>query len=308
MTETVQKILVTGSSGTIGTRLCEKLLEEGYDVQGIDWKHNKWNKEIDERTVQCDLRDTRRLEKISGEADMLIHLAANARVYNLVVDPSLARDNIETAFNVLEFARRRGIQNALFASSREVYGNTKESVHAEHEINITLSASPYTASKIAAEAMVHAWRQCYGMNFIILRFSQVYGMYDGSDRLIPLFVSLAKRNKDLTIWGREKVLDFTYIDDCVSGITKAVENFEKNKNETFNIASGKGISIGKVAQLIKKYTRSTSKVVVKKNRIGEVVKFTADISKARKKLGYEPRVPIQEGIRKTVDWYDKNFQ
>jgi len=298
----IKRILVTGSSGTIGTRLCEKLLEENYEIVGVDKKPNKWNNRINDLTVIRDLRNKQTIKNLPKDIDMVIHLAANARVYNLVIHPSLARENFEVLFNTLEFCRKNNIKRFVFASSREVYGNSKI-VQSENEAYVTNCESPYTASKIGGEALVHAYHQCYGINFIIIRFSNVYGMYDDTDRVIPLFIKLTKENKDLVVYGKEKLLDFTYIDDAISGVLRCVENFDQVKNDVFNIASGKGISIIELAQLIQKYMNGRSKVIIKENRTGEVVKFIADISKAREKLGYEPKTAIDEGIKKSIQWY-----
>ena len=299
------RILVTGSSGTIGTRLCEKLLEENYAIIGVDLKPNRWNDRINKLTIIGDLRDKETFKNLPKDVDLAVHLAANARVYNLVVDPSLARDNFEILFNTLEFCRRNDIKRFIFASSREVYGNSNQIVHSENEAYVRNCESPYAASKIGGEALVHAYQQCYGINFIIIRFSNVYGMYDDSDRVIPLFIKLAKENRDLVVYGKEKLLDFTYIDDAISGVLKCIENFDQVKNDVFNIASGKAISIVELAQLIRKYMHSKSKIVIKESRTGEVMKFIADISKAKEKLGYEPKTTIDEGIKKSIKWYVK---
>ena len=120
----IMKILVTGSSGTIGTRLCERSTSGNYHVTGFDLKPNKWNPVINDRTVIGDLRHPSGLSAMSGNWDAVVHLAANARVHNLVVNPLLARDNLEMMVNILEFVRRRKIPDIIFASSREVYGNT----------------------------------------------------------------------------------------------------------------------------------------------------------------------------------------
>lgn len=307
MSKSIKKILITGSSGTIGTRLGEKLLEQDYEIIGVDWKPNRWIKKIDELTIKGDLRDKSTFDKIPKDIDLIIHLAANARVYNLVVDPNLARDNFETTFNVLDFARRNNIKRFIFASSREVYGNSDKIVHSEEDAHVKNCESPYTASKVGGEALVHSFQQCYDVDFIIIRFSNVYGMYDDSDRLIPLFIKLAKQGKDLVVFGKKKLLDFTYIDDAVSGILKAIENFEKAKNEAYNVSLGKGISILEVAELVQKFIKTENEVVIKDNRTGEVVKFIADISKAREKLGYNPKIDITEGVRRSVRWYEENL-
>lgn len=306
MNNPIKKILITGSSGTIGTRLCEKLLEKGYEVVGVDWRANKWNKEVEELTLRGDLREISTFDKIPSGIDLVVHLAANARVYNLVKDPRLARDNFETTFNTLDFARRSNIKRFIFASSREVYGNSEKVIHCEDEAYVRNCESPYTASKVGGEALVHAYWQCYGIDFVIARFSNVYGMYDDSDRIIPLFIRLAKEGKDLVVFGKAKLLDFTYIDDCVAGILKCIENFTEIKNDVYNIASGKAISILEVAQILQNIMQSSSQIILAENRTGEVVQFSADISKARRVLGYEPQNTITQGVQKAVLWYVEN--
>jgi UDP-glucose 4-epimerase len=128
-------------------------------------------------------------------------------------------------------------------------------------------------------------------------------MYDESDRVIPLFIRKAMKNEDLLIFGKDKVLDFTYIDDTIDGVIGCIKKFDKAQNNTFNIASGKGTKILLVAKLIKKFLNSKSKIVIKKNRPGEVIKYIADISKAQKLLNYEPKTSIVEGIKKSIEWY-----
>jgi UDP-glucose 4-epimerase len=300
----MKKILITGSSGTIGTRLGEKLLNLGYEIIGVDWKTNKWNKNLEKRTIHLDLRNKNLvLKKLPKKVDLIIHLAANARVYELVKNPDLARDNMITTYNILEYARINKIKNIIFASSREVYGNTKKAKHKEEDVEIENCESPYSASKISGEALIHSYCKCFGINYVIIRFSNVYGMYDESDRVIPLFIRKAIKNENLVVFGKDKILDFTYIDDAVEGTIKIIQKFDKIKNNTFNIATGKGTKILFVAQLIKKFLNSKSRIIIKQNRPGEVVKYIADISKAKKLLNYEPKTDIIEGIKKTIKWY-----
>ncbi len=300
----MKKILITGSSGTIGTRLGEKLLNSKYQIVGADWKKNKWIKELEARTIHLDLRNKNLvLKKLPKEVDLIIHLAANARVYELVKNPDLARDNMLTTYNILEYARINKIKNIIFASSREVYGNTKKAKHKEVDVKIENCESPYSASKISGEALIHSYHKCFGINYVIIRFSNVYGMYDESDRVIPLFIRKAIKNENLVVFGRDKILDFTYIDDAVEGVVKVIQRFNKIKNNTFNIATGKGTKILFVARLVKKFLNSKSRIIIKQNRPGEVVKYIADISKAKKLLNYEPRADIIDGVKKTIEWY-----
>lgn len=304
----IRKILVTGSSGTIGTRLCQKLLENKYDFIGIDWKKNKWDKEIEKRTIHLDLRNKSLVfKKLPNNVDIVIHLAANARVYNLVLDPALAIDNIITTFNILEFVRLNKIKKVIFASSREIYGNSPKIVHKEDNARIDFIESSYSASKLSGEALIRAYSNCYGIDFMILRFSNVYGMYDDSDRVIPLFIKRANENKDLIIYGKDKILDFTYIDDTVDGIISAIKNFETVKNQVFNIASGKGTNIIDVAKLIIKSMGSKSRIILKETRKGEVMKYIANIQKAKRFLNYQPKTDIRDGIIKTIKWFRRQF-
>ncbi len=298
-------ILVTGSSGMIGTALCEALLEiPGMRVTGVDWKENTWNPRLQEHTIMVDLRDRAAvMEKLPKDVDVIVHLAANARVYDLVQDPSMARDNIETTFNVLEFARENHIPKFIFSSSREVYGNTDVFVHKEGEANHANCESPYTASKIADEAMIWAYHRCYGMDIMIFRFSNVYGRYDDSNRAVPLFIRKAKQNEPITIFGKEKLLDFTFLDDTVRGVMLGIERFDVAKNHVINLATGKGVTILEVAERIVKELGSSSALTIENTRTGEVMKYIADIAEARSLLGYEPTIEIEEGIARSITWY-----
>lgn len=299
----IEKILVTGSSGTIGTRLCEELLRRNYHVTGFDLKPNRWSSIVNERTMIGDLTKPSALSAMSGQWNAVVHLAANARVYNLVVNPLLARDNLEMTVNTLEFMRRSKIPNIIFASSREVYGNTHWVMRSENTIRVEDCESPYAASKLGGEALIHAYHVCYGLNYVILRFSNVYGRYDDSDRVIPLFIKLSRLNKDLVLFGKRKFLDFTYIDDTVQGIIAAIERFDRIRNDVFNIASGEAVSLLRVAKLIKKYTKARNNILLADNRPGEVVRFVGDITKAKRELGYEPKIGIELGIKKAIQWY-----
>lgn len=299
----IKRIIVTGSSGTIGTALCEALLSAGYEIIPVDWKPNKWNSDINKKTILVDLRNSAELKKIPHDADLIIHLAANARVYNLVVDPSLALDNFLTTFNTIEFARQHKIPNFLFASSREVYGNSGKLVYNEKDARVEECESPYTASKLAGEALVHSYRRCYNLKTIIVRFSNVYGRYDESDRVIPLFIRKTMKNEDLTIFGKDKLLDFTFIDDTIAGLILCIQKFDAVNGNTLNLASGKGATIIEVAEIIQRIQNRKNAVHIEDNRTGEVVKYVADISLAKKLLGFNPKINIEDGIRKAIAWY-----
>lgn len=306
----VMKVLVTGSSGTIGTRLCETLLQKGYDVVGADWEPCKWNDEVEKLRIDIDLRDAKQIEAHSSElkADLIIHLAANARVYELVEHPDRAMDNFIDTFNILEFARKNGVKKMMFASSRETYGNisVEGGKYSEDKANFMHCESPYTASKIGGEALCESYKRCYDIDVIIYRFSNVYGMYDDSVRVVPKYFRQAKAGEALEVYGAKKCLDFTYIDDCVQGIVKGIEKWDTAKNDTYNIAYSDGTTILHLAERMIELLESDSEITMLEPRTGEVINYIADISKAQQKLGYSPETPFDRGIEKAVEWYKTN--
>ena len=304
------KILVTGSSGTIGTRLCERLLADGHKVVGADWEPCKWNHAVEKLRIDIDLRDAAALRSqfsiLNFQFDLIIHLAANARVYELVEHPERAMDNFLDTFNILEFARANGITKMMFASSRETYGNIHlpaDQKYSEDKAHFMACESPYTASKIGGEALFEAYKRCYGIETIIWRFSNVYGMYDDSIRVVPLYFRQAKTGETLRVFGKDKCLDFTYIDDCVDGIVLGIDKWETAKNDTYNLAYGEGTTILHLAERMKELLKSNSPIEIGTARTGEVTHYIADISKAQKVLGYSPKTPFDRGIEKAVEWY-----
>lgn len=297
------RIIVTGSSGMIGTALCEKLQENEILFLGIDKVENRWNRHIETLTMRKDLTEEFRYPTHS-DYDMIVHFAANARVFDLVKDPDLARDNFIMTYNILEYARQSGAKKFIFASSREVYGNESgHIIYSEDDVDISFCESPYTASKMAGEALVHAYCRCYGIDYVIIRFSNVYGRYDYNDRVIPLFIARALRDLPLEVFGENKILDFTYIDDAIDGVYEIMSQFERAKNRVYNLAKGQGYSITRVATKIKEMLGSASIIRHEESRTGEVEKFIADIRKAKDIFGYDPKWDIDMGLAKTIKWY-----
>ena len=308
MKKKFKKILITGSSGTIGTALFEKLLQKRYKVVGFDKRPNEWNHSLNKLTVIGNLLNKRDIKKLPLDFDLIIHLAANARVHQLVLRPDLALENIITVHNTLEFARINNIRNIIFSSSREVYGNKNRSIFSEKDVDVNISESPYSASKLSGESLIRAYSKCFGIKHVILRFSNVYGRYDDSDRFIPLVLKQLNRNQPVFIYGKDKMLDFTYLDDCVDGTLKSIELFPKAKNATFNIASGKGYPLLGVAETLRKLLKSNSKIIVEKSRQGEVIRYVADISKAKTQLRYKPRHSLAEGLNSSIQWYNNYYR
>ncbi len=301
------RILVTGSSGTIGTRLCETLLQSEHDIVCVDWEPNQWIPEIDAMTHRLDLRKKEEAMQMPGDVDIVIHLAANARVHELVENPDRAMDNFLSLFNTLEFARQNNVKRFVFASSRESYGNTPAEKYTEDMVRVENCESPYTASKVGGEALVHSYKACYDIDQVIIRFSNVYGMYDNSVRVVPQFIRRAKAGETLHVYGREKNLDFTYIDDAIQGITRIINQFDTAKGNTLNLAYGNGTTLVTLAETVKELLQSSSEIEVGNPRVGEVIHYVADVSKAKELLGYNPQYPFEKGIRQSVEWYNAHL-
>jgi len=281
-------------------------LERGSKVIGFDKKLNEWHSMLDNLTIKGDLLKKREISKLPNDFDLIIHFAANARVYDLVVKPDLALENIITTYNILNFAFKNKIKNFIFSSSREIYSNKPSIISRETEVDIHLCESPYSASKIANETLIYSFSKCYNIDYLILRFSNVYGMYDRSDRFVPLMIKKMQKNQNVSIYGKNKLLDFTYIDDCIEGIIKSIERFPKIKNNAINIGSGRGEKLTNVARLIRNELGNKSKIIIKPSRTGEVIGYIADISKAEKLLDYNPQYFIEKGIKLTINWYRKH--
>ena len=178
----------------------------------------------------------------------------------------------------------------------------------ESTAHFAYTESPYSASKIASEALIYSYARCYGLKYIVFRFSNVYGRFDNDiermERVIPLFIRRIARDEPITIYGESKVLDFTYVDDCVSGIAAGVYALNEGRveNQTINLAFGVGNTLVKMAEYIGKALGKEPKITLAPALLGEVTHYVADITKARELLGYNPLVPLEEGIARTVAW------
>ncbi|MCA9923699.1 MAG: NAD-dependent epimerase/dehydratase family protein [Anaerolineales bacterium] len=306
------RILITGSSGQIGTNLGLFLQERGHYVFGVDKRPNSWTDQIP--TLLQDLSIPYRSYKngigytdYPANLDLVIHFAAHAKVHELVQQPDRALENIQMTFNVLEFCRHNNLP-IIFSSSREVYGDIHRYITEESVADFAFTESPYSASKISGEALIYSYAQCYGLRYLVFRFSNVYGRFDNDIermlRVIPHFIREISRGNPITVYGREKVLDFTYIDDCVNGVFRGAELLVQGtvSNQTINLAYGQGNSLINMAAFIGEALGVAPNMTVEPSRVGEVTHYVADITKAGKLLGYEPTTTLKEGIRKAVAW------
>ena len=286
------RILITGSSGMIGSALAPALVE--HDVIGVDKKKPQFSK------TKTHLHDLMSPLDVNPAPDVIIHLAANARVWELVENPALALENVVTTHNVFEYARQNGVKKIIYASSREVYGNGNRLPIAEDIGSQRSSESPYSVGKIFGEGYAWAYKRCYGIDTKIVRFSNVYGKYDFSDRFIPKVIKQLRANEPVEIWGKDKKLDFTYLDDAVMGVIHLLDNWSKETE--YNIAYGKGHTLLSVAEKLKEALNSKSEIIIKDTHVGEVMTYEADIS-LMESLGWQPTISIDEGLNKALDYY-----
>jgi UDP-glucose 4-epimerase len=308
------RVLLTGASGQIGTNLALRLQRDGHWVFGVDKRENPWTDAF--KMLYQDLAGHYPAHRggINGidypTVDVVVHLAAHAKVHQLVRQPHRALENAIMTFNVLEYARQLELP-LVFSSTREVYGDVHRfDEYGEATADFAYTESPYSASKITSEAFIYSYARCYGLKYLVFRFSNVYGRYDSDlermERVIPLFIHQMSRGEEITVYGGdEKVLDFTYVDDCIDGITRGIERLAAGQvaNETINLAYGQGNTLVRAAELIAAELAIEPRIRQAPALLGEVTRYVADIRKARELLGWEPETPLDQGIPKAVEWF-----
>jgi len=308
------RVLVTGSSGQIGTNLALRLQRVGHSVFGVDKRQNTWTDEFPYLLQDLAGHYPSFAGGIGGveypEVDVVVHLAAHAKVHQLVRQPHRALENAIMTFNVLEYCRQIGVP-LVFSSSREVYGDVHRfEEYGEGIADFAYTESPYSASKITSEAFIYSYARCYGLDYLVFRFSNVYGRFDNDlhrmPRVLPLWIHQISRGEPITVYGGdEKVLDFTYVDDCIDGIARGVDALARGRvaNETINLAYGQGNTLVRAAELIGAALDIEPQIAFASSLLGEVTHYVADIRKARELLGWEPTTPLEEGIPRAVGWF-----
>lgn len=306
------RILVTGGNGAIGCNLVRKLLEISCKITVLDdFSQSKKgnlpsNKNV--KIIHGDITNEKTLRKtFSSKYDYVFHLAARfaneLSVKNPIED---LRVNTQGTLQVLLHAAKQNPDRFLYASSSSLYGQ-QNSVYFKESLTPNPS-TPYATSKLAAEHYCSAISKLYGLEYSIVRLSNSYGPYDPPGKfrnVIPNFFQSAICGKNIVITGTGKeTRDFTYIDDTVDGILLSATH-KNAKNEIFNLGTGKETQIKKIAEIVLHLTGNKSKVVYRPRRsFDHVVRRRMDISKA-KKLGYNPKTTINDGLEKTYQWFEK---
>ena len=314
---------ITGGAGFIGSTLSEKLLSLGNKVVAIDNFCDFYNPKIKEKNVKelllnpnfklyrADIRDREAVKKIFDEnkTDVVMNLAAMAGVRPSIENPCLYQEvNCLGLQNILEEMKLHNVKNGVLASSSSVYGNCKEVPFKENMI-VDYAISPYAATKKANEVMAHVYHKLYDMNIVMLRFFTVYGPKQRPDLAINKFTRLMLEEKEIPMFGDGTTSrDYTYVDDIVEGIIKSCEYTLENKNvyEILNIGNSSPTSLKEMINTIARVLDVEPKIKQLPMQPGDVDRTYADISKAKKLIGYEPKTTFEEGIRKFVNWYKEN--
>ncbi|HEY9205611.1 MAG TPA: SDR family oxidoreductase [Candidatus Methanoperedens sp.] len=306
----MKKVLVTGCAGFIGSNIVERLIETEFDVLGIDdlSTGKKDNiKDIDFEFIQGSVNDKTLLMETLKNVDYILHQAAIPSVPRSIDDPIYSNiANIDGTLNLLVCAKDSGIKRVVYASSSSVYGNSEKLPKKENmKIN---PLSPYALTKYAGEAYCKLFNDIYGLETISLRYFNVFGKkQDPSSQysaVIPKFIKLMLSGKSPVIFGDGLTSrDFSYIENNIEANILAMKAPKKACGKVYNIACGERTNLNELVEYINTILGTDIKPIYDKERPGDVRHSLADISLARKYLGYEPKVYFKEGLKKTLKWY-----
>jgi len=306
-----KRILVTGGAGFIGGHICERLLAEGHEVTILDNLDPYYDPALKKRNlgilfeggnapefVQGDVCDLGLVNKLCEGKDIIFHEAAQAGVRISVDDPFKAYHvNTEGTLNILKAAVDKGVEKVINASSSSVYGKVEYLPFDEEHPKSPIS--PYGVSKLAAEHYTKVFADLYGIKTANLRYFTVYGPRMRPDLAISIFTRNALVGEPIDIYGSgEKTRDFTYIDDIVAANMLLME---KGSGD-YNIGYGQRISVNELAKTILELTGSSSEVIHSGDKKGDVEHTGAKVDKAKKELGWEPKVDLREGLRRFVEY------
>ncbi len=311
------KALVTGAAGFIGSHLCRRLLDDGWNVVGVDNFDDFYDPQIKHsnikgclesenfQLVEADIRDSAAMDKvISEQLEIIVHLAARAGVRPSIARPLLYADvNVKGTMVMLEAAKKHKIEKFIFGSSSSVYGNNKKVPFCEDD-NVDFPISPYAATKKAAELICHTYHHLYGICITCLRFFTVYGPRQRPDLAIHKFARLIEQDKPIPVYGDGTMSrDFTYIDDIIDGTVAAMQKC--SGFNIYNLGESRPIVVNDLIVEIEKALGKKAAREYLPHQPGDVERTYADVTKAAAELGYNPQTTIQTGLEKFVTWLRK---
>jgi UDP-glucuronate 4-epimerase len=316
------KVLLTGGAGFIGSHAAEALLRRGMSLTIVDnlddfYSPARKKANLDEARqaggfefLEVDIRDYSRLRKIFNDArpDVVVHLAARAGVRPSIEQPLLYESvNVGGTANLLELCREFSVRKFIFGSSSSVYGATSVAPFSESHIELR-PISPYAATKLSNELSCYTYAHLFGLAVICLRFFTVYGPRQRPDLAIHKFTALLEAGKPLPVFGDGSTgRDYTFVDDIVNGILAALDYDPHDPTgapfDIFNLGNSHPV---KLTDLIEQLERATGRQAVREQKPmqpGDVPLTWADISKAGRLLGFQPKIRLEEGLARFVTWY-----
>lgn len=312
--------LITGGAGFIGSHLADNLLKEGSKIIVIDNFCDFYSPDLKEKNVKenlnnsnyqlyrIDIRDYNAVNSVfeSNKIDCVIHLAAMAGVRPSIENPTLYQEvNCLGTQNILECMKKHKVNKLVMASSSSVYGNCKE-VPFKETFVVDYAISPYAATKKANEVMTHVYHALDGMNVIMLRFFTVFGPRQRPDLAINKFTRLMLNDEEIPMFGDGSTSrDYTFVGDIVDGIKRSIRYVEENDNvyEIINLGNSNPVSLKDMINTIGEVLKKEPKILELPMQPGDVERTYADITKAKKLLGYNPKTTFKEGIEEFVKWY-----
>ena len=316
-------ILVTGTAGFIGFHVAKALLAAGHEVIGIDnfndyyavslkeARHNNLEELKGFHGYKLDLCSFNELSELFKryKPEIFCHLAAQAGVrYSLQNPFAYQKSNLEGFLNILELCRHNEVKRLVYASSSSVYGgNTKQPFSEEDPVDNPVSL--YAATKKANELMAHSYSHLYGFSTIGLRFFTVYGPWGRPDMAYWLFADAIRLGKPIKVFNYGKMRrDFTYIDDIVSGILSSLFTADLPTSLVLNLGNNQTEELMHLIELIEHYLGKEAKKEFLPLQAGDVIATWADITRAQKLIGYQPKTVLEEGIERFIGWYKEYWR
>jgi UDP-glucose 4-epimerase len=305
------KFLVTGGAGFIGSHIVERLVGKGVRVRVVDNLSTGHIRRLTSllptiELLEGDLADEAIAHRAVDGVDYVLHQAAIPSVQRSIRDPIASnRANVTATLNLLESCRKHGVRRVVYAASSSVYGDTP--VLPKREDMPANPLSPYALQKFTAERYAMMYHELFGLQTVSLRYFNVFGPSQDPNSeysaVIPKFITKLLHAERVTIFGDgEQSRDFTYVDNVVEANLLALEATEAS-GKVFNVGCGERISLNHLVRFLEKILGVTAKVEYEPPRSGDVRDSLADINRAKSALGYYPRVAIEEGLRKTVEWF-----
>lgn len=313
-------ILVTGSAGFIGFHTAKRLLEEGETVVGVDNFNDYYDPKLKEgrnvllekyenfKLYRGDITDLEFVQSVFSEnkIDKVCHLAAQAGIrYSLVNPYTYVNTNIVGFTYIINEAKNAGVKEFVYASSSSVYGDQPTAPFHEEQLT-DKPLSIYAATKKADEEIAYVYHHLYGMHCVGLRFFTVYGPYGRPDMAMISFAENISKGIAIRLFNEGKMKrDFTYIDDIVEGVVKALTNIQGH--EVINLGNHNPVELLTFVELLEKGLGKSAVKELLPIQPGEAIHTHADISKAQKLLGWEPKVSFEEGVKGFIDWYKEYY-